>query len=168
MKKIIKYRNLFVFLALTLICTFSFSFTGCSGSKNDTIFGYMGNGSNAGPGESNSTADYNRQQQSYSSDAEYSMLSADGSTPSSQMVERKIIRDANITMEVEDIEKSYDNILAALAQYNGYEAGRDMNTDSGGSPRIGATLKIPADKLDTFMGDIQKEGKLISSSISSS
>ncbi|MCL2776126.1 MAG: DUF4349 domain-containing protein, partial [Oscillospiraceae bacterium] len=83
-------------------------------------------------------------------------------------VERKIIRDADITMEVQDVEKSYDNILAALAQYNGYEASRDMNSDSGGLPRISSTLKVPADKLDTFMGDIQKEGKLISSSISSS
>ena len=97
----------------------------------------------------------------------YSMLSGD---PSSANVaaERKIIRDANITMEVEDVEKSYDNMLALLSSFGGYEAKRDMRNNNNGYPTIGATLKIPASKLDSFLSEIKKEGETISSNISSS
>jgi len=98
----------------------------------------------------------------------YSMLSADGSTPSAQSAERKIIRDANITMEVEDVQQSYDDILAVIKGYNGYESGMNMGTDYNGTPAITATLKIPADKLDSFMDYIKEQGNIKNSSISSS
>ena len=83
---------------------------------------------------------------------------------------RKIIRDAYITMEVEDIEKSYDNILASLTKFGGYEAGRNMNassTDYRYAATNTATLKIPAEKLDSFLKELKKEGEVKNQSISS-
>jgi len=111
----------------------------------------------------------------YSEQAEYEnpavenfmMLADDGSAASALPADRKIIRDANITMEVEDVEISYDNMLRLLLTYGGYEATRDMRSNSNGYPTVSATLKIPAQKLDSFLADIKKEGETISSNINS-
>ena len=93
---------------------------------------------------------------------------------------RKIIRDANITLEVGDAEKSYANILENLARFGGYEANREMQSytyddyyygrSSGryhSPPTVSATLKIPAANLDAFIAGLKGEGEVISSNISS-
>jgi len=96
------------------------------------------------------------------------LLSANAaSTGSNLPADRKIIRDANITLEVEDVEKSYENILITLSGLGGYEADRNMSSGSNNYVRINATLKIPAGNLDGFLDGLKNEGNVISSNISS-
>ena len=82
--------------------------------------------------------------------------------------ERKIIRDANLVMEVESAEKSYDNILLNVVKFGGYEASRDMRMGSNNYMAVNATLKIPSHNLDMFLNEIKNEGTVLSSTVSSS
>ena len=81
--------------------------------------------------------------------------------------ERKIIRDANIVMEVESAENSYEKILLNVAIHGGYEANRDMRMGSNNYMVVNATLKIPSNKLDLFLNDIKDVGTVLSSTVSS-
>jgi len=105
-----------------------------------------------------------------------SLSAESGSSGSTLPADRKIIRDANITMEVEDVEAAYAGILARLSGLGGYEAHRNMHTNSnyyhGGrlvyDPVVTATLKIPAGNLDIFLDGLKNAGEIIVSNISSS
>ena len=102
-------------------------------------------------------------------EASYEMLATSKAMESANLpAARKIIRDADMTVESEGVEASYENILALLSGFGGYESGREMYSNSYGYPIISATLKVPADKLDTFLAEIKKEGEVKSSSITSS
>jgi hypothetical protein len=97
-----------------------------------------------------------------------------GTAEASLPAERKIIRDADITLEVEDVDISYGNILRQLAAFGGYEADRNMHSNNfirngvrHSSPTVNATLKIPAANLDAFLEGLRDEGEIISSNISS-
>lgn len=84
---------------------------------------------------------------------------------------RKIVRDAEITMEVEDAAAAYADILSYLSALGGYEVSRDMRAYEGAagyySSTDTATLKIPADILDAFMDELENFGKVINSHVSS-
>ncbi|MCL1794723.1 MAG: DUF4349 domain-containing protein [Oscillospiraceae bacterium] len=95
-------------------------------------------------------------------------LAETGSAGSNLPIERKIIRDADITMETEDVEGAYERILGLVSGLGGYEANRNMRSNSYGYPMVDATLKIPSGKLDEFLEKIKKEGEVKSSNISSS
>jgi len=82
--------------------------------------------------------------------------------------ERKIIRNANLVIEVESAETAYDNILLNVAKFGGYEASRDMRIGSNNYMAVNATLKIPSNKLDMFLNEIKNEGIILSSTVSSS
>ena len=182
MKNTKKYKNLCVLFVLVLIFASVVLSAGCGNkSSNDTIFGYIGeNGGGFYDFANSYDAEYappQEMKESYADEKGYEIaLVAAGSTggevsaASNLPANRKIIRDAYITMEVEDIEKSYDNILASLAKFGGYEAGRNMNassTDYRYAATNTATLKIPAEKLDSFLNELKKEGEIKNSSISS-
>lgn len=158
-------KNLSVFLAAALACALLSA--GCSSGKS-----YMDNISATSYPEmarkESAAFDY------YAFDAEeqaggFALLSADAGTAASNLpADRKIIRDAQVTMETEEVEPSYEKILALLSNLGGYEADRNMRSNSYGYPVISSTLKIPAGKLDAFLTEIKKEGEIISSNISSS
>jgi len=109
-------------------------------------------------------------------EAEKLALSA---TDSTMPAERKIIRDANMTLQVESVEKAYDNIAAVTASMGGYEANKNMYIEKQGiydynrgyiyisAPALNATLKIPSGRLDQFLAAIKGEGEVISQSTSS-
>ena len=82
--------------------------------------------------------------------------------------EMKIIRDANIVMEVESAEKAYDDILLNVVIFGGYEAGRDMRIGGNNYMVVNATLEIPSTKLDMFLNEIKNVGTVLSSTVSSS
>jgi hypothetical protein len=85
-------------------------------------------------------------------------LAETGSAGSSLPIERKIIRDADITMETEDVEGAYEKILDLVSGLGGYEANRNMRSNNYGYPIVNATLKIPSGKLDEFLDKLKKEG----------
>ena len=183
MKNTKKFRNVFVLLVLALIFAVSFTFAGCSsgvgyGSKSSNNSGAF-YADEMYDGNSGALANYDSVEYEYgAAEAPALNLSKDEilavaaessgtSTSSNLPADRKIIRDANVTIEVEDVEKSFDKILAILARYGGYEANRDMRVNSYNSPTVNATFKIPAAKLDMFLIDLKDEGYVISSNISS-
>ena len=100
----------------------------------------------------------------YLAPGELTKLSAEANLPA----ERKIIRDAQVTMEAEEVEPSYEKVLALLSGMGGYEAERNMRNNSYGIPTVNSTLKIPAAKLDAFLAEVKEIGEVIASNISSS
>lgn len=85
-----------------------------------------------------------------------------GGVPSA---ERKIIRDANLDLEVSDVTKAYNDILAYAQQYGGYEISRNQ-ARSNGYIAIQARIKIKPDQLDAFIEFIGKQGTVINTNIS--
>lgn len=81
--------------------------------------------------------------------------------------DRKIIRDASLSLQADSVEETYNKILVLMSDLGGYESSRDMSGE-GKSTYIRATIKIPAGNLDLFLNDAKGTGKLISSYISSS
>ena len=169
-------KKIFILIALAIICAALLA--GCSSAElfENTSRNYSGeSGGNYAPQRPlQDSYDYDYGYDGY--DYEYANeMEADGgssfaltSSGSAQPAQRKIIRDANITMEVEDVDQSYENILANLVSLGGYEASRNMRGNSGGnSPVVSATLKVPAAQLDNFLEDLKKQGEIISSNISS-
>ena len=161
MKNQKNYRKIFGLFILIIFCAGIFagcssgegvSFSNSSNSIKD--YAYDGAANESGSSMMMDTA---------APSAAVSLTSASANLPA----DRKIIRDANISMEVEDVENSYNNMLKLLATYNGYEAGRNMYDNGDNNTTITATLKIPADKLDTFLSGLKDEGKVISQNISS-
>ena len=180
MKNKRNYKNLILLLALGLICMILF--TSCSSAAGVADFyGFSGNKSSASPYADSGGAAYDYSYDVYESDYAaakslgmaypdgeiFEFLAESGDSNSNLPANRKIIRDADITMEVEEVEQSYDNILALLGSFGGYEATRSMSNNSYGYPVANATLKIPAGKLDAFLAELKKEGEVISSYISS-
>ena len=184
MKNTKKYKNLIILFALVLICTSLVLSAGCS-NYGESFYSKASYDSARNEIYADS-ADY--EYGNYVNEAEmldisgntgysYDMLAAgDASAASVLPADRKIIRNANITMEVADVEQAYDNILALLKNFGGYEANREMQSDISRyydyrgystTPTVSATLKVPANKLDTFLTDIKKEGETIYSTISS-
>jgi hypothetical protein len=78
--------------------------------------------------------------------------------------ERKIIRDANLDLEVSDVVKVYNDILAYARQSGGYEISRSQ-TRSNGYIAIQARIKIKPDQLDSFIAFIGNQGKVINTQI---
>jgi|GEM_PF-3868887 len=80
--------------------------------------------------------------------------------------ERKIIRNADISLEVSGVEKAYEKILDWAKKNGGYESSRHMELGNG-KPYISATIKIKAENLDAFLTHTKTVGKTLDSSIRS-
>ena len=166
-------KNLFILFTLGLMCAVLLA--GCSSAK-----GISGN-SMADMNYGIDAVNANYADESYEMEKpslgsfdgkmsySYDLLAADSpSTPSNLPADRKIIRDANVTMEVAKVEESFERILAQVARFGGYEASRDMYSNYDRNPTVYAVFKIPAGKLDNFLSELKNEGDIINSSISSS
>jgi len=171
-------KKLFILTAAAIICAGPLA--GCGGAfdaKNGESYMYAESGG-ANMAAPQAPADYDYDYgyhdeiyaYKYEYEAEDGFELALTSSTSSLPEGRKIIRDAEITMEVEDAELSYENILAFLTSLGGYETGRNMNSSSSNryySLANTATLKVPAANLDKFLAGLKEEGEVISSNISS-
>ncbi|MCL2815487.1 MAG: DUF4349 domain-containing protein [Oscillospiraceae bacterium] len=170
MKNLKKYKNLFGFLVLALACAILSG--GCSSAYDSFNYGKSADYANSSP---ESGGNLLRAYDAFEAEGEaaeevFALLSAadSGTAANNLPADRKIIRDASVTMEAEEVEPSYENILALLSNLGGYEADRSMYSNSYGYPVINSTLKVPAGKLDSFLAEIKKEGEIVSSNISSS
>jgi len=185
-----KNSKLFVLCSVILIFTILLASCGNSGAGYDSMYlkSKSDNGGNYYEAEMYyDNADYDYGGYVYEMDsppadesgytfAKLAESSDGGSTVSTLPADRKIIRDAYVIMEVENVEKSYDNIYALMSNLGGYEAKREMQSDSSryydsrgysSTPIVSATLKIPAGKLDAFLAGLKGEGEVITSNISS-
>ncbi len=93
---------------------------------------------------------------------------ASGSTTSKPNADRKIVQSANISIRT----KEYDVFMAALKQkieqYNGYiEASEEYNYSTNTNRNANMRVKVPADKLASFIEELSSIGTVASLSVTS-
>ena len=76
--------------------------------------------------------------------------------------QRRIIRDAKVSLSVESVSQSFARVRASVDGWGGYIADSQLESSTGG----GATLKIrvPASSLDKVLVELSKLGKVLSQS----
>ena len=79
---------------------------------------------------------------------------------------KKIVRNADLRMEVVGVEECYKKLIAWAEQNSGYESSHRME-NYGGSSHVYAVIKIKAEKLDDFLNHAGTLGKVLSSTTSS-
>jgi len=81
--------------------------------------------------------------------------------------ERRVIRNAEVRMEVDSLNIAYNNIVASAARLGGFEASRNMVHGERNSGFVSAVIRLPANRLDEFLREIEQAGRIISSNITS-
>jgi hypothetical protein len=76
--------------------------------------------------------------------------------------QKKIIHTADIRFKVEDFKKAESAIKARVKTMGGYISNENQNRESGNLENSW-TVRIPAEKFDTFLGDVEKESIYIDS-----
>lgn len=89
-----------------------------------------------------------------------------GSSSEKQPVEQKIIQNLYLTLEVEDVEASYQTLLDKAISLGGYEFSRNYSK-SGDYQSLHAVVKVPSDQLSAFSNDAGKIGNVVSNELTS-
>ena len=82
------------------------------------------------------------------------------------LANKKIIKNANIDVEVTGAKEAYNAILAWAKENGGYEFSQTLSVNDGNNV-INATIKISPQKLDEFLAFIATAGDVINSHVSS-
>jgi hypothetical protein len=82
--------------------------------------------------------------------------------PPQQRAQKKIIHTADIRFKVEDLKKAESAIKARVKAMGGYISNENQNRESGNLENSW-TVRIPADKFDAFLGDVEKESIYVDS-----
>jgi hypothetical protein len=90
---------------------------------------------------------------------------AGASIPPQAPVERKVIRNGNLTVEVPDVAKAMEAVRAATAAGGGYITNETQGRDNYDVRRGSLTCRIPAARLDATVAAFQDLGRPISVSI---
>lgn len=94
------------------------------------------------------------------------MNSAGGSVAADVPAGQKLIRTVNIDAETEDLDALLGSLTAQIAALNGYIERQDLyNGSSYSSYRsrsANLTVRIPADKLDSFIGQVKETSNVVS------
>jgi len=72
-----------------------------------------------------------------------------------------IIRTASLTVQVKDVPKALDEARTVTENAGGYVGDETTNRDSGGHERTRVVLRVPVDKYDEVLTDLQGAGKLL-------
>jgi hypothetical protein len=70
--------------------------------------------------------------------------------------ERKLIRNARVGFQTDDLEKSHSNVLTLTKKHKGYIA-NDGSTNDFGQVRHSITARIPAQNFDAFLEELGKD-----------
>ena len=70
-----------------------------------------------------------------------------------------IARTASLTILVQDFAAARNSLDAFLARYGGYSANLAIDTPENGQRRFQASLRIPANQLDSALADLKKLGR---------
>ncbi|WP_372337617.1 DUF4349 domain-containing protein [Streptomyces sp. MK5] len=73
-----------------------------------------------------------------------------------------IIRTASLTVEVKDVPKALDAARAATESAGGYIGDENTTRDEAGHEQTRVVLRVPADRYDEVLTDLQGTGKLVS------
>ncbi|MBR4289613.1 MAG: DUF4349 domain-containing protein [Oscillospiraceae bacterium] len=96
----------------------------------------------------------------------YSTSTAGGSTSAAVQTGQKLIRKVNIDAETEDLETLLGNLTAQINTMEGYIESQELYNGSAYSSyrsrSANLTIRIPADKLDSFIGQIKDVSNVVS------
>lgn len=96
--------------------------------------------------------------------ADMAAESMPGEASSSVDMRQEVIRTANITLEVDDVDQSIASISAQVNDQGGFIQSRNItNYDDDATASL--TIRIPAGNLDAFVESLQAEGTVVNSSV---
>ena len=139
-----KFKSLFVILALILIVG---TFCGCGVMVKEDV--YVPNPDIAYPDDYINSTD-KLPNNDYIGDTSGSYIDKEG-------YEEKIVKNANMTLYVDDLASATDIIRDKIKGYSGYIASSREDMNSSGRATI--SIKIPALSLDAFIDELKEEGK---------
>lgn len=144
-------------LAATLLVA-ALALTGCSGADDSGSSGSAAD--KAAPGAA-------KQQEGGGS----STSSAEGATGSGNSGARtvapsanQIIRTASLTVRVKDVAQALDETRTAVENAGGFVGDEDTDRADDGRERSRIVLRVPADRYDEVLADLEGTGKLLSRS----
>jgi hypothetical protein len=82
-------------------------------------------------------------------------------TRAPKLTASRIIRTASLTVQVKDVPKALDEARTATEDAGGYVGDETTDRDSGGHERTRVVLRVPVDKYDEVLADLQGAGKLL-------
>ena len=89
-------------------------------------------------------------------------------TSASVTTDRKIVKTATLSIKTNDYEVFMSGIKQKIEQYNGYvEKSQEYNYDNKTNRNANMNIKIPADKLESFIEELSVMGTLTSKTIGS-
>lgn len=97
-----------------------------------------------------------------SNDVMYDAIKADSAQAGSK-IHRQIIRTASLIISVENIEDKVGVLSSMIESYGGYIKSNNRYTEK----RVNLNVKVPLEKLDSFIDDVSSLGKITSNSTSS-
>ena len=71
-----------------------------------------------------------------------------------------VARTAQLKLIVEQFENARSDMERVLLQHQGYVGLLSVNSESGSTPTLTATLHVPADQLDACIGELRKLGRI--------
>ena len=77
---------------------------------------------------------------------------------------RKLVKNAEVNMQAQDVKEAYGNILAFAKEYGGYEFSQNSSTWEDYTT-LQAKIKIPAEHLDTLLAFVAKCGEVTNSTV---
>lgn len=106
------------------------------------------------------------QNEAMSSEVGYDHVALSGKENVSPLpLERKIIRNGDLRFEVDDLDAARNSVLQRVKANGGYVEG-DERGDYGRSLSLTLRVRIPVDRFDAFVQDLQGLGKLENQNIS--
>ncbi|MEV0634159.1 DUF4349 domain-containing protein [Streptomyces sp. NPDC050619] len=126
--------------------------TGCTGADDSS-------GSDAG-GKAVARSDADEAAQGAAAD---SANGADGTkaTAPPKLTTGDIIRTASLTVQVKDVPKSLDEARTTTENAGGYVGNESTTRDEEGNERTRVVLRVPVDRYDEVLADLQGAGKLL-------
>ncbi|MFF4396284.1 DUF4349 domain-containing protein [Streptomyces sp. NPDC001480] len=86
---------------------------------------------------------------------------AEATTKAPRLTASSIIRTASLTVQVKDVPEALDEARATAENAGGYVGDETTSRDSAGHERTRVVLRVPTDRYDAVLTDLEGSGRLI-------
>ncbi|MGP4007848.1 DUF4349 domain-containing protein [Streptomyces sp. 4N124] len=124
--------------------------TGCTGANDSSDSGSGGDAAAAAP--------EGRQEGAAGSESDASGAKADAPP---KLSASHIIRTASLTVQVKDVPKALDEARTTAENAGGYVGNETTNRDEKGNERTRVILRVPVDRYEEVLTDLEGAGKLL-------
>jgi len=135
-------------LAATLLAA-ALALTGCSGASDSSDAGSAADNKAAAPGA----------QQEGAGDSGRASGAKASTAP--KLTASDIIRTASLTVQVKDVPKALDEARTTVETAGGFVGNESTSRDEKGHERTRVVLRVPTEKYDEVLGDLEGAGKLL-------